>query len=362
MFKSTEILRGIPIGIAPNILKTPIRVFIDVTRKCNLNCKHCYAQKPIEKELNTLEMKVLLDEIAASNVVEVIFTGGEPFMREDFFELLEYAKLIGLTTIILSNATTITKEDAEKLKKLNVMRVQTSLDGLKDTHDEFRGVNGSFEDTVRGIRYLTSFGMNVRVNCAQLSQNVAEIDELLELCANMGVVEFAWYQMLPSGRGRENLNLGATGEEIFLIEEHLKDLKEKYLEKMLFMYSSSGKVEVKCDIYTLETYPVMNPKCGAGRQFCAITPDGGVKPCVFWEDSFCEYNIKERSLEWIWNNTKLFKELRSSDIMCGACKAFPWCGGSCRLVAYLHGGIYSKHPACTNLGICIDENVSEVKL
>lgn len=360
-FKSTEILRGIPLGIEPNVLKSPIRVFIDITRRCNLRCKHCYASKKVEKELDTNEMKSLLEELSKNKVFEVIFTGGEPFLRKDFFELLEFANSLGLTSIILSNVTTITKEDGIKLSNLNVMRVQTSLDGLKETHDEFRGVRGTFEDTVRGIKNLTDAGMNVRVNCAQLSKNVKEIDALLELCANIGVVEFAWYKLLPSGRGREAMNLEATPEEILPLASHLGELAGRYRDKLLFLYSIplSGKV-IRKD-FSFKKNPVLNPSCGAGRQFCCIIPNGGVKPCVFWDDDVCEYNIREKPLKWIWNNTKLFGGLRSLNIECRNCEAFPWCGGSCRLGAYLHGGVYAKHPLCVDSGACTEEKKFEVK-
>lgn len=361
MFKSTEILQGIPLGIEPNVLKTPIRVFIDITRRCNLRCKHCYASKDVEKEMDTKEMKKLLKEIAEDNVFEVIFTGGEPFMRKDFFELLEYAKDLGLTSVILSNVTTVTREDAEKLMRLNVMRVQTSIDGLKEVHDDFRGVNGTFEKTIEGIKNLTDAGMNVRVNCAQLSKNVKEIDRLLELCADIGVVEFAWYELLPSGKGKDAVNLGATPEELIPIVPHLYELKKRYEKKMLFLFSSPVVGKDRRKDSSLESRPVLNPSCGAGRQFCSIIPDGGVKPCVFWDDDLCEYNVKEEPLEWIWNNTKLFKALRSLNIECRDCEVFPWCGGSCRLVAYLHGGVYSKHPACLDTESCSEEKKFEVR-
>ena len=157
-----SIVRGIAEhGITqPQQLGAPFLVVWDFTHACNLNCKHCYqrAGRPLSDELTTEEAKRLIKELADADVVALAFSGGEPLMRPDFYELAAYARSLGIYVALATNGTLITKEVAKRLKKLDIY-VEISLDGASaKTHDEFRGVPGMFDKTINGIKKLCRSG------------------------------------------------------------------------------------------------------------------------------------------------------------------------------------------------------------
>ena len=136
----------------------------NITRQCNLKCVHCYAHAKAthqENELSTEQGKQLIDDLAAMGVPVLLFSGGEPLMREDLPELAEYAVKKGMRAVISTNGTLITKDVARTLKKIGLSYVGISLDGMKDINDKFRGVDGAFDAAMEGIKNAQEAGIKV---------------------------------------------------------------------------------------------------------------------------------------------------------------------------------------------------------
>ncbi|MCD6590937.1 MAG: radical SAM protein, partial [Candidatus Aenigmarchaeota archaeon] len=151
----TNVLRGIAkFGIQrPFVSGAPFLVVWDITCACNLKCKHCYATagRPLPDELTTEEAKQAIDKLDRAGVPIIAFSGGEPLVRPDIFELSRYAADKGIYVAMATNGTLITKETVKKMKKSGIQFVQISLDGADaKTHDGFRGVPGAFDRTVKG--------------------------------------------------------------------------------------------------------------------------------------------------------------------------------------------------------------------
>ena len=146
--------------------KSPFVVVWEITHRCNLKCKHCSAatRRIDEREINTDEAKGVIDQLAEAGVCWLLFSGGEPLLREDFFELAHYAVDKGLAIGLASNGTLITKEIGKRLKKIGFYSIQISLDGARaETHDSFRDVPGCFDKAIEGIKNCIDAGIEISV-------------------------------------------------------------------------------------------------------------------------------------------------------------------------------------------------------
>jgi MoaA/NifB/PqqE/SkfB family radical SAM enzyme len=154
------------------------------TRTCNLTCRHCYMSsdaKKYEGELNTAEAKRFIDDLAEFKVPVLLFSGGEPLLRPDFFELAQYAADKGIRPTLSTNGTLITAEVAQKIKDIGVGYVGISLDGLADVNDKFRGKEGAFELAMAGIKNCVAVGQRVGLRFTINRHNFLELDKIFGL-------------------------------------------------------------------------------------------------------------------------------------------------------------------------------------
>ena len=354
----------------PFISGAPFLVVWDITYACNLRCKHCYADagKSLKDELMTDEAKQVIDKLARASVPIIAFSGGEPLVRKDIFELTSYAHDKGIYVAVATNGTLATKEKVQEMKKAGVSYTQISLDGASaETHDGFRGIKGVFEKTIQGIKNCVNEGFFVNVATTATSYNYKEIPKIVDLCEELGVNWFMLYNFVPTGRGEFIAKNDLTPVHR---EEVLKSLWEK-------LKSGSGKVNVLSTapqfarialeseiggekekiVPTHFANPALSDKlvnlaefiggCGCGRFYCAIRPNGDIEPCVFFPLTIG--NIKEDDFEDLWLNNTILKELRNKDILegnCGECDYRYYCGG-CRARAYGYTGNYlAPDPGC----------------
>jgi len=190
----------------------------EMTAACNLRCIHCHASggKPAPDELTTREAKQLLDSLAAVREFRMMaFTGGEPLVREDLFELLAYAQALGFTNTMATNATLIDDEVARRLRRYGLVIAAVSLDGFDAaTHDYVRGRPGSFAAAIAGMRALRRAGILLHINITAMEYNMAQLEPLMALIEELGTGILLMYQLVPVGRGRRigqaALDLGGT--------------------------------------------------------------------------------------------------------------------------------------------------------
>ena len=351
----------------------PILVVWNFTWACNLRCKHCYASaspKPRPNELTTEEALEVVKKLADAGVTIIAFSGGEPLMRKDIFEVLRAARDYGVYTALATNGTLITRDVAKRLRELGLFYVEISVDGADpETHDAFRGVPGAFEAAIRGVKNCVAEGLWTQVAMTITRLNVAELPAMIRLCKGLGVMGLTCFNFVPTGRGffiKEN-DLSPEEREEALKLMALEALRSQEMQ-VVSTAPQYARVALQLEATLRKGDKVViplhfwNPSlskeiasitdfiggCGAGRFYCALDPDGTITPCVFMPIKVGD--IKGiRDFEEFWASCQVFWDLRSRDNLkphCGECEYRFVCGG-CRARAYGYFGDYlAPDPGC----------------
>ena len=191
----------------PDFNRSPFITIWEVTRACALKCLHCRAEAQYHRdprELNTEEGKRLIDQIAEMGSPLLVFTGGDPLMREDIFDFMEYAVKKGLRVSMTPSATPrVTKEAMEKSKTAGLSRWAFSLDGSSsEVHDYFRGTKGSFDLTLNSIKYLQELKMPIQINTTVSRYNINDLDNIAAMVEQFGTELWSVFFLVPTGRGQ----------------------------------------------------------------------------------------------------------------------------------------------------------------
>jgi len=355
----------------PQTTAAPFLIVWNFTRQCNLRCKHCYENagpKPAPDELTTEEAKQAIDEFADAGVVALSFSGGEPLLRKDFFEVAEYADEREFYVSVASNGTLITEEVAQKMKEKGIQYVEISLDGFEKTHDEFRGMPGAWKRAVEGIKNCVNVGLDTGVATTATHYNFEEIPKLAEFIEkDLYAKRFMVFNFIPVNRGKEIVNQDLTPKER---EELLDFLYAKLIDESRKLDTFSTAPQYAVTSLKFAFGPVVATHftnraatemlkgraksltefiggCGAGRLYCGIEPNGDIEPCVFIPIKVG--NIREKSLVDIWRNSPILKQIRSRDAFkgCGECEYKYICGG-CRARAYAYfNDLQGPDPGCS---------------
>jgi len=360
--------------------KKPVVVW-NVGQRCNLKCVHCYSQsKDIEypNELNTKEAKAMLDGLAEYGAPVILFSGGEPLMREDLMELITYARNKGLRAVISTNGTLITEEKAEELKKFGLSYVGISLDGLKETNDKFRGIEGAFDDALQGIRNCLKLGIKVGLRFTINKRNAQDIPGIFELIEKEKIPRVCFYHLVYSGRGSRLMEEDLTHEEtrnvVDLIIDKTKEAHERghKIEVLTvdnhadgpYIYQRLLKEDPKRAAEVLELLE-WNEGNSSGHGLACISWDGAVHADQFWRE-YTFGNVRERKFGEIWEDksnsllTKLKDKKHHVKGRCSKCKWLDICGGNFRARAEAYyGDKWEPDPACyltdEEIGLLVDE-------
>ncbi|MDO8648013.1 MAG: radical SAM protein [Candidatus Diapherotrites archaeon] len=336
----------------PQKLSAPLLVEFELTNKCNLACKHCYANSgsKFAKELDLREVKEILNQINQAGVPLVCFTGGEPLLRPDFFDILSHAKRIGLVTIVTTNGTLITKEKARKFKELGTDYIRISLDGASiKTHDWLRGIPGAYKRTVQGIRNSIEAGNKTGIGTVLIQENVHELENLIDLAAQLGCTDINAIPLIESGRAKSTLNKEIhemSNEQKKKNEELIVAKAKEYEGKMLLNFLDLDHIRrVKGSSKHFVGWA--QGGCAAGRTVCVINPNGEIRPCITLRLNVG--SLQKQKFVKIWKNSKIMEELKNRSLVkgsCGKCESKYTCGG-CRAAAYDKFGDYlESDPGC----------------
>ncbi|PVX24306.1 MAG: radical SAM/SPASM domain-containing protein, partial [Candidatus Bathyarchaeum sp.] len=224
----TNVLVGVAtFGVSkPQTVGAPFLVVWNYTNACNLKCKHCYQDAKTNSlgELSTTQRKAIIDQLDEEHVASLAFSGGEPLMSKDFFEVASYAAKKGLYVSLASNGTMISRSVARKLKGSGVSYVDVSLDGASAlTHESFRGVWGCYEKTMTGLRNLMSEGITSCIAVTATKNNLQEIPKIIELAKNTGVKRVIVFNFIPTGRGKLQKAIDLTPVEREQLLENVYD-------------------------------------------------------------------------------------------------------------------------------------------
>lgn len=311
----------------------PLVMSWNVTRECNMKCSHCYinaTEKKLDNELTTQEAKKLMDQICQVSRPLLILSGGEPLLRPDIFELIEYGSAKGLKMGLGSNGSLIDDAVAGKLKAAGIATVSISLDSnIPAQHDEFRGVEGAWEKAVNACKALRKNNVLVQVNTTLTQQNYNQIDDIMSLAEGIGVENFHLFFLVPTGRGIKLTDISPQKYEDMITTTFAKVAKHKLNVRPScapqFMRIAKGMgLDMRQWIRG----------CIAGLYYCRIYPNGDVTPCPYLPIKLG--NVREKSFKEIWFNSSIFKALRDPNSLkgkCGACEYRTLCGG-CRARAY----------------------------
>ena len=296
---------------------------IELTHRCNTKCSHCYVVKQKKTELSTREVKNILDQLAEAGNLFLAFTGGEPFLRRDIFEILEYAAKKRFAVTVLTNATLLDAAAVKKLKKIGIHELSTSLYSLKaEVHDGVTRVRGSFVKVMRALKELKKAGIRVKVKCPLLTVNYSEKKALTDFAKSNGFHILFDTTIAPKNDG----NVENTGQKI----------EGEVLAGVIKQHCAGWQYSTK--------FPERNVICSAGKNFIAINPYGEVLPCLQIPHS--AGNIREKSLKEIWLNSPMLNKMRGmklSDLKeCVNCENIRYCNRCPGLALLESGSLYKK--------------------
>ncbi|BAF59157.1 MAG: putative heme d1 biosynthesis radical SAM protein NirJ2 [Pelotomaculum sp.] len=317
----------------------------NTTNACNMYCKHCYrdAGAKAAEELSTEEGLALIDQIAGAGFKIMIFSGGEPLMRDDIFTLVARARERGLRPVFGTNGTLITGETARRLKEAGAAVMGISLDSVDPkSHDDFRATPGAWQGAVDGMRACREAGLPFQVHTTVMGWNKDEVERLTDFAVRMGAVGHHIFFLVPTGR--------AVG----IAEESLKAGQYEELLQRIMRKQAEVKIELKptCAPQFMRIASQMGVKtrfskgCLAGIAYCIISPRGVVQPCAYLD--IPAGNVRQAGFGDIWHEAGIFKDLRTEEYGggCGICRYKKVCGG-CRARAYFYYGDYmAEEPWC----------------
>ncbi len=342
------------------IYEKPINVYFESTIACDLKCKHCRAEAIPERsplELKTEEVKKLMDDIKDMGS-HLVISGGDPLKREDLFELLEYAKNIKLPVAVTPTTSPLaTYEKIKKMKELSIYALGISLDGPdKNTQDSFRGVEGTFENSMNVLNYAKEFSIPVQVNTTCTRENISRIKEiyyLLEKNFSPPCKRWSIFFLVPVGRGSE-LEL-PTKKEIedlllFLYDKskvapfHITTTEAPFYKVFYFLKEMEKGKKIE-EIMADSRKMGLGVRDGNGVIF--VSYRGDIYPSGFLPLKLG--NVKENKLSFVYKNHEFLKNLRNTELLkgkCGICYFKDICGGSRSRAYTMKGDYLEEDPVC----------------
>lgn len=338
----------------------PRLIFWELTEGCNLKCKHCRADARPDRsndELSTAEAFAVIDQIAAFAKPVLILTGGEPLYRPDLFEIAGYAVERGLPVALATNGTLVDRQVAARIRESGIRRVSVSFDGATpEVHDGFRGIPGSHEQALNGVRFLQEEGIPVQFNTTITRHNAHQMEDTFHFARRAGAVALHLFMLVPVGCGLE------------IADSEMLDADQ--YEEMLSWFASQAReddfeVRATCAPHyyrilrqqakaegrkvTVESHGMSahTKGCLAGTGVCFVSHKGVVQPCGYLPLE--AGNLRSQTMQTIWEDSPLFRGLRQPELLqgkCARCEYTNVCSG-CRARAYAAtGNVMDEEPFC----------------
>ncbi len=327
---------------------------VNLTRRCNLACAHCYLDAETLKqggadELQTAEVNTLLDQVASRGTdTMVVLTGGEPLLRQDLEEMVTHGSELGLSMVIGTNGVALTDRRVRSLQAAGAMGVGISLDSLDPVrHDEFRGYPGGWEKTLAGMEACRRNGLPFQVHFSVTEENADEIGAMIDFAASVGAHVLNVFFLICTGRGESMSDI--TPERYERVLEELVDAQT----------NTDLIVRARCAPHFKRVAYQRNPDtrltraegyegggCLAGIHYCRVTPEGGITACPYIPDE--EGNLRQTPFWEIWDGSPTFSRLRDPRLEgnCGDCEFRLLCGGCRARPKALGGSLMDADPWC----------------
>lgn len=331
---------------------------INLTRRCNLRCAHCYLDAATlehgsNDELDTREVCRLLDEIAQrSTETMVVLTGGEPLLRRDLETLLEHGSKLGLFMVVGSNGVLLTDKRVQSLKAAGAMGIGISLDSLDPKHhNRFRGSPKAWQKTLAGMEACRRHGLAFQVHFSVTKANAHEVPAMVDFARASGAWVLNFFFLVCTGRGESMTDISPARYEqvlnqILQAQEQSQDLIIRARCAPHFQRIAHQR---NPDSLLTRAEGYDGSSCIAGSHYCRITPEGGVTACPYIDEEVG--SIRKESFSHIWDHSLVLQQLRAPQLQgkCGLCEYQDLCGG-CRARALAIGGdLMSADPLCSYL-------------
>ena len=354
-------------------LSASVLADMSLTNRCNFKCAYCYASAGDDayrvEEMSVEDYKSVFEQLDKMNVHRISLSGGEPFVRKDFFDILAEAERHKFAIVINTNGCLINEEVAKKLRNHRFDRICVTLDGsCAEVHDRIRGI-GAFERALSGIRLLQKYGLPVSTLFTLNKTNIEDMINTIRFNEALGISYLSVMVMCPTGRAAKG-DLLLTKEVWYPLFLRLSEMKLRKEIKLNFKIVPPNEGSVfwlfyfplkyynrlellKCWNQNVDENNTGEISCQAGTKSISILCNGDVYGCdlMVGIKDFLAGNVLESSLECIWNDSPVFKKLREIDksFLTGKCRNCEnkWCGGGCRSAAYnLDGSIYGSDLSC----------------
>jgi radical SAM protein with 4Fe4S-binding SPASM domain len=340
--------RGERAGISP--VPPPQQCYWDITLACNLRCAHCvvHAGQKAEGELSTAEAHRLLDELSMAGIAVLSFSGGEPLLRPDFFDLASYARTRGLSVAVSTNGTLIDEAAALNLARLGA-DVQVSLDGsTASRHDRFRGVPGAYDAALQGMAQLRRAGLPFTVGSVFSRLNRDDFGALLDLSIALGAKAFRLIPFIPAGRGGNRRELEPTPQELRAVTQYLRERRRNCpisITDMEFEFTFSPATCAGTELADRQHFG-----CDGGISSFHLTATGEVLPCSYFVGAQA-WNVRDYPFWWIWQYSPFLnyvRGIRAADVQggCRQCGWFAQCLGGCPAANLAHGKMLQPNVHC----------------
>ncbi|DAB40506.1 MAG TPA: radical SAM/SPASM domain-containing protein [Sulfurovum sp. UBA12169] len=365
MFRLSNLLKSVVEGKPSRALDGSIAIW-NFTNRCNLSCLHCYSKAGLDAidTLTTLDIMDTLPKLKANGIKFLIFSGGEPLTRRDLFEIAERCKELGIVTYLSTNGLYVKQSNAQKiLDAFNYIGI--SIDGSPEVHDKFRGLKGSFAESMKAVDLLNSFGKTkVGIRFTVTKDTYDDLAFIFDLAEQHNIPKVYISHLVYSGRGLDNLAMDLSKEQRIAAVNYILDKAFEYYETNRDIEIVTGNMEMDAILFYdrfVEKYPdyADEMKCrllawggnSAGQKLLNIDSEGFVKPDPFFPVKIG--NILQQDFSDIWTNhpvpllQKLREHPRKLSGKCASCCYLDICNGGSRSRAYaIYGDMWAEDPSC----------------
>ena len=347
--------------------QAPIIVW-NCTRKCNLRCVHCYSsagEQDTAGVLTTEQAKSFILDLVVFGVPVILFSGGEPLLREDIFQLAHFAREQGLRTVLSTNGTVIPQNVAREIKKADFAEIGISLDGIGAKNDRFRGKKGAYKAALQGIRNCVALGLRVSLRLTITSYNHTEIPGIFDLIEKEGIERVCFYHLAYAGRAgsliRDDLTHAQTRAAVDLICDRTVDLHQRGFNKEVLTVDNHAdgvylylKLNRQDTVRAEKILALLRANGGnsTGIRIGAVDELGNVHADQFWRH-YSFGNVRQQKFGDIWLNTSdlLMRGLKARKGLlkgrCARCQYLELCNGNLRVRAEaVFGDVWAEDPAC----------------
>ncbi len=364
MFRLSNLISSVVEGKPSRELNGAIAIW-NFTNRCNLSCLHCYSKASLDSKdtLSTEDILRNLIKLKENGIKFLIFSGGEPLTRKDLFVIAKECKKLGIITYLSTNGLYVKSSNAKEiLDTFNYVGI--SIDGSPEIHDKFRGLKGSFEESLKSVNLLNSYNISkVGIRFTITKDTLEDLEFIFKLAEDNGIKKVYISHLVYSGRGLDNLKMDLSKEQRIKAVKYIINKAFEYYESGKDIEIVTGNMEMDA-IYFLEEFAKRYPNLkdemisrlkswggnSAARKLLNIDSDGNVKP-----DPFFPYtigNLLEEDFSQIWNRdsellNRLREHPRALDGRCANCKYLDICNGGSRSRAWaIYDNLWAEDPSC----------------